>query len=112
MNTGNNTKYYSIGEVSEKTGVKQSVLRFWEAEFDELAPIKNKFGHRVYTDSDIEMINKIKYALYDEGLTIRGAKSKLFSNRHSKDKKEKTVIIEEIRSELTDLLKLLRRNNQ
>ena len=73
-------KYYSIGEVSTQTGIKQTVLRFWESEFDELNPKKNKFGHRVYQDNDIEVILKIKDLLYDKGLTIKGAKSALKSN--------------------------------
>lgn len=83
MSTGNNEnelKYYSIGEITEITGVKQTVLRFWEQEFEVLTPIKNKFGHRVYTDKDIEIIIKIKSLLYDQGLTIKGAKSVLKSD--------------------------------
>ena len=50
MNTGNEKnnikKYYTIGEVSEITKVKQTVLRFWETEFNNLNPKKNKFGHQ------------------------------------------------------------------
>lgn len=79
MSTGNNIsnekKYFSIGEVSELVGVKPSVLRFWEEEFIQLRPKKNKFGHRVYTEGDISIILKIKELLYEKGLTIRGAKA-------------------------------------
>ena len=33
--------YYSIGDVSEITGLKQYVLRYWETEFSILNPNKN-----------------------------------------------------------------------
>ena len=102
MSTGN--KFYTIGEVSEITGVKQTVLRFWEKEFEKLAPLKNKFGHRVYNDSHIETILKIKSLLYDKGLTIKGAREMLeFS--------EDGIINKSIlRSKIKELLEILNRN--
>ena len=56
----NNIGFHTIGDVSEKTGVKSYILRYWEKEFQFLQPIKNKAGHRLYTDRDIYIINKIK----------------------------------------------------
>ncbi len=65
MNTGNNKKkFYTIGEVSDITGVKPSVLRFWEEEFEELSPAKTKFVHRAYSKSNIDLIITIKKLLY------------------------------------------------
>ena len=52
--------YYSIGEVSKITELKQYVLRYWETEFKELSPSKNKAGNRTYRQKDIDLINKIK----------------------------------------------------
>jgi DNA-binding transcriptional MerR regulator len=69
--------YYSIGEVSEITGLKQYVLRYWESEFPSLSPMKNRAGNRVYRDKDIELIKFIKYLLYDKKYTIEGARQKL-----------------------------------
>ena len=40
--------YYSIGDVSEITGLKQYVLRYWETEFNILKPGKNKAGNRTW----------------------------------------------------------------
>jgi DNA-binding transcriptional MerR regulator len=81
MSTGNDDKeYYTIGEISSIVEIKPTVLRFWENEFDELKPIKNKFGHRVYSKNDIETILKIKNLLYDQGLTIKGAKNFIKDN--------------------------------
>jgi DNA-binding transcriptional MerR regulator len=81
MSTGNSDKeYYTIGEISSIVDIKPTVLRFWESEFDELKPIKNKFGHRVYSKNDIETILKIKNLLYEQGLTIKGAKNFIRDN--------------------------------
>ena len=48
--------YYSIGEVSKITELKQYVLRYWETEFKQLSPVKNKAGNRTYRQKDIDMI--------------------------------------------------------
>ena len=48
--------YYSIGEVSEITGLKPYVLRYWESEFSNLAPSKNPAGNRAYTQKDINIL--------------------------------------------------------
>ena len=62
--------YYSIGEVSKTTGLKQYVLRYWETEFKQLKPTKNKAGNRTYRQKDIDLIFEIKNLLYDEKFTI------------------------------------------
>ena len=53
-----NKLYYSISEVSEITGLKQYVLRYWEAEFPNIKPDKNRAGNRVYKEKDIENLKK------------------------------------------------------
>ena len=107
--------YYSISEVSKITGLKQYVLRYWETEFPELHPAKNRAGNRIYRDKDIDLIKKIKSLLYDEKFTIEGARHKLreeedFDNSQmrlhfglSKPRK----LIEEIRKEAEEVLGLL-----
>lgn len=69
--------YYTISEVAEATGLKQYVLRYWESEFPQLQPIKNRSGNRVYTKEDIEIVQRIKTLLYEEKYTIEGAKRRL-----------------------------------
>ena len=69
--------YYSIGDVSQMTGLKQYVLRYWETEFSILSPEKNKAGNRRYRKEDIKVIRHIKELLYDKKFTIRGAKQYL-----------------------------------
>jgi DNA-binding transcriptional MerR regulator len=66
--------YYSISEVSKITDVEQYVLRYWETEFEELKPQKNRAGNRIYTNKDIQLIIHIKSLLREKKYTIEGAK--------------------------------------
>lgn len=66
--------YYSISEVSRLTGLEQYVLRYWETEFEELRPQKNRAGNRIYSNKDIKFILKIKELLREKRYTIEGAK--------------------------------------
>ncbi|MBS4035659.1 MAG: MerR family transcriptional regulator [Ignavibacterium sp.] len=76
--------YYSISEVSKITGIEQYVLRYWETEFIELKPQKNRAGNRIYTNKDIQLILHIKNLLRERKYTIEGAK-KILEN-YSPDK--------------------------
>jgi DNA-binding transcriptional MerR regulator len=69
--------YYSISEVCGMTGLEQHVLRYWESEFPQLRPKKNRSGNRAYRAKEIKIIRYIKYLLYDELYTIPGAKKKM-----------------------------------
>ncbi len=69
--------YYSISEVSRITTLEQHVLRYWESQFPELNPAKNRAGNRIYTNKDISLIFEIKRLVREEGFTIEGAKKVL-----------------------------------
>lgn len=69
--------YYSISEVCALTGLEQHVLRYWESEFPQLRPKKNRSGNRAYRTKEIKIIRYIKYLLYEEMYTIPGAKKKM-----------------------------------
>lgn len=66
--------YYSIREVSDYTGVKAHVLRYWEQEFPTLKPRKNRAGNRSYRPRDIQQVMMIKKLLYEDGFKIDGAR--------------------------------------
>jgi DNA-binding transcriptional MerR regulator len=72
-----NKLFFKIGEVCEITDTQPYVLRYWESEFQALAPAKNSSGQRIYRRKDIETVLRIKQLLYDEGFTIAGAKKRL-----------------------------------
>ena len=70
-------EYYSIGEVCEMAGLKPHVLRYWETQFKELSPTKNRAGNRVYRAREIKLIELVKNLLYEEKFTIDGARRRL-----------------------------------
>jgi DNA-binding transcriptional MerR regulator len=69
--------YYSISEVSRMVELEQYVLRYWETEFEQLRPSKNRAGNRVYTEKDIELIRLIKRLTREQRFTIEGARQVL-----------------------------------
>lgn len=69
--------YFKIGEVCELVDVQAHVLRYWETEFPQLAPQKNRSGQRSYRRRDVEISLRIKELLYDELYTIAGARKRL-----------------------------------
>lgn len=70
-------EYFSIGEVCELAGLKPHVLRYWETQFKEISPSKNRAGNRVYRAREIKVIELVKHLLYEEKYTIDGARRKL-----------------------------------
>ncbi len=105
--------YYSIGEVSTITELKQYVLRYWETEFKQLSPSKNKAGNRTYRQKDIDLILRIKDLLYNQKFTIEGARNMLSDEGDSAEEDDQNsqsitgVDIElliKIRSELKSIL--------
>ena len=92
--------YYSISEVSKITDIEQYVLRYWETEFEQLKPQKNRAGNRIYTNKDIQLIMYIKDLLREKKYTIEGAKKILEDYTHSKTAQvssaSKQPVVEEI----------------
>jgi DNA-binding transcriptional MerR regulator len=73
--------YYSIGEVADLFEVNQSLIRFWEKEFEILKPQKNKKGNRLFTKNDLDNLRIIYHLVKERGYTLQGAKEKLRQNR-------------------------------
>jgi len=69
--------FYRIGEACKQLDIQPYVLRYWETEFPVLSPRKSKAGQRVYSEEELQLIQRIKQLLYEEGYTIAGAKKKL-----------------------------------
>ena len=69
--------FFKIGEVCDIVGVQAHVLRYWESEFTQLSPQKNRSGQRSYRRRDVEIALRIKELLYEDLYTIAGAKKKL-----------------------------------
>ena len=101
--------YYSIGEVSELFGVTNSLVRYWETEFRQLKPKKNRRGDRQYTVKDIHVIERIYTLVKERGFTLDGAKKEMKGNSDLNyvdraDQKEKIIRrLEEIKAKLKRL---------
>ena len=98
--------YYSIGEVSKITELKPYVLRYWETEFKQLSPPKNRAGNRTYRQKDIEVVEIIKDLLYNRKFTIKGALTLLNSGKEMEETVDRPLVnTQEKRSEILNKVK-------
>ncbi len=88
--------YYSIGEVSEMFGVTNSLVRYWETEFHQLKPKKNRRGDRQFTIKDIHVIERIYTLVKERGFTLDGAKKEMKSKNDLNYKDHKQEVIEKL----------------
>ena len=102
-------RYFTIGEVSDLCAVKPHVLRYWEQEFPQLKPVKRRGNRRYYQRQDVLIIRQIRSLLYDEGFTIGGARQPLMGDQAKSDVSQSQQIIKQLRIELEQVLKILRR---
>jgi len=86
-----NKYYYTIGEVSNLLEIKPYVIRYWETEFPQLRPRKDKSRIRKYDESEILLLKKIKDMLYNQRFTIEGARQKLKAEKATGTIKEPVV---------------------
>ena len=90
---------YGIGEVCELLGVRPHVVRYWEQEVAFLAPRKDRYGRRVYTTSDLNLLFRFRYLLHESKFTLEGARNQLWkeiNRRHPEVKQQ----IGQIRADL------------
>lgn len=103
--------FYRIQDVAEIAGLKPYVLRYWETQFKELSPEKDKNDQRRYRQSDIDMVLRIKDLLYTQRFTIAGARQLLRSERAPRKRKTREPMrksaLKGIRAELCDLMNQL-----
>ena len=97
---------YKIGEVAKLLQIEPYVLRYWESEFPQLDPLRSPKGQRLYTEEDIQLLRRIKALLYQQKLTIEGAKRKLEENQ------KWWSMLTEIKSELYEIKDLLNKKNK
>lgn len=92
---------YRIGQVARELGVEPYVLRFWEEEFPLLKAARTAKGQRYYTEEHVLLLKKIRHLLYEEKMTIKGARQKLATMDATPD------ALEMIRTELEEIRRLL-----
>lgn len=96
-------QYYAIGEVSKMFRVNQSLLRYWETEFDILQPKKNRKGDRFFRAQDVKHLQHIYDLLRRRKFTIEGAKEYLKKNKRSEDNFAMIQTLERIKVFLLEL---------
>jgi DNA-binding transcriptional MerR regulator len=103
--------YYRIGEVESISAVPAYVLRYWESEFKLLRPKKNPAGQRLYRRRDLELVQRIKRLLYEERLTLEGAKKRLVADTRGTRQMDlglRNATVEDALRSLRDRLRVLR----
>jgi DNA-binding transcriptional MerR regulator len=106
MDVPEGKRYFRIGEVSRIIGVEPYVLRYWESEFPQLRPQRADTNQRTYQKADLQMIMEIKRLLYEEKLTIEGARQRLKQTKKEEGSADK-ALIDEVKADLQDILKVL-----
>ena len=107
MKTDIKKLYYSIGEVSKIVKLKSYVLRYWETEFKQLSPPKNRAGNRTYRQKDIDIILEIKDLLYNKKFTIEGARTLIGSKDISNDTSVQKDYLIKIKLELQKIKRII-----
>ena len=69
-----NRRLYRIGQAAAALKLKTCVLRFWEGEFPQLAPLRTPKGQRLYREEDMRVLRRIRSLLHEKGMTIDGAR--------------------------------------
>jgi DNA-binding transcriptional MerR regulator len=70
-------KWFKAVDVCEMAGLQPYVLRSWEKEFPGIGVQKSAETPRLYRQSDIEQVKRIKQLVFGEGLTLAGARRRL-----------------------------------
>ena len=96
-------QYYSIGEVAVMFRENQSLIRYWETEFDILQPRKNRKGDRFFRPVDIKNLVLIYDLLRRRKFTIEGAKDYLKRNKRAEEKFAAIQSMEKIKAFLLEL---------
>lgn len=99
----NARQYYSIGEVATMFGVKSSLLRYWESEFEVLKLRKNRKGDRFFRPDDIRSLQLIHHLLRDKKYTIEGAREYMRNAGKMKEKFETIEALQRIRQFLVEM---------
>ena len=106
-------EFLTIGEVCDLLDIKAHVLRYWETQFREFRPVKNRAGNRLYRASDLQLIALIRRLVHEERYTLEGARQKIAELRAAGGDREhasaalERSLIREVRDELRKVQALL-----
>jgi DNA-binding transcriptional MerR regulator len=102
---------YSIGEVSEITGLPLHILRQWQRQFPQLNPKRDHANRRYYTVRDIDIVQRIKQLVRQEKMTLAGARLRLSQELHGEGRpqsnREAFELARKIEAEAREMLRLI-----
>ncbi len=87
---------FKAADVCEVVQVQPYVLRSWEAEFPQIGQAPVGGGPRLYRRSDVELVLRIKQLVFEEGLTLSGARRRLDEDRDSPDHGAAAALVQEV----------------
>jgi len=99
-------RYFRIGEASRIIGVEPYVLRYWESEFPQVRPERADSNQRTYQREDLENLLTVKKLLYEEKMTIEGAKRRLRQEKGDKLSVD-SAFLDDLTHELSEILMTL-----
>ncbi len=113
--------FFKIGEVSKLADLPTHTIRYWETEFSQIEPDRTKSGQRLYRQSDVEVILKIKDLLHNQGFTTEGARNFLENENSPKPlagasvkslnvNKNSISVFKQMKKELQELQSLVNKN--
>jgi DNA-binding transcriptional MerR regulator len=104
MENRSEKKYMKIGEVAAIIGVPATTLRFWEKNFPQIKPMKNKKGDRFYTQKDLEVLKEIHYLSHSKGLKLSSVSKTV--KRNDEGISPQAKLVQELREFREKLIKL------
>ena len=106
-------RYFSITEVAKRLKVNASQLRYWEKEFHQLKPRTNARGKRFYTESDVQIIEQVRWLVKNQGFTIEGARKAMRKRGEVRQMMEsdapETEVVEQNNAKREELLNRLKK---
>ncbi|MCR5289384.1 MAG: MerR family transcriptional regulator [Treponema sp.] len=101
---------YTIGEVEELTGLKASILRYWETVIPGSAPKKDLGGRRSYSQRDVDLIQRMKFLIYEQKYSIEGARNRILEETQIVSTHADVLQqIHELRTDLTSLYLMVKK---
>src|SRR6185436_15541241 len=85
---------FKAADVCEVAQLQPYVLRSWEAEFPQIGQAPAGGCPRLYRRSDVELVLRIKQLVFEEGLTLSGARRRL--EEDNGERNGASVLVQEV----------------
>ncbi len=72
-------EFFKLNEVCKLANVQPYMLRFWGTEFQRLEASRSGTGQRLYNRDQVILILEIRRLLFDDGMTIAGARKRVLA---------------------------------